>query len=165
MDFVSDQLVDGARIRVLTIVAVFAREALAPEVGFQLRGKDVIRVCNRLVAHRGAPVRILADNGSEFSGNLFDLWAYHHKVQIDFSRSGKRTDNRFIETFNGSMRDEHLNVNWFEPIDEAKLKLESWRVDYNESRPRQRLNEMTPVEYATKTALAMINQSSINARN
>ena len=165
MDVVADQLVDETRIRVLTIVDVFTREALATEVGFRLRGEDVVRVCNRLVAHRGAPGRIFADNGSEFSGKLFDLWAYHHKVQIDFSRPGKPTDNCFIETFNGSMRDECLNVNWFETIDEAKVKIESWRVDYNESRPHQGLNEMTPVEYATKMASEVINQSSINAGN
>ena len=95
MDFVADQLVDGTRIRILTIVDVFTREALAAEVGHRLRGEDVVRVCNQLVASRGAPVRIFVDNGSEFSGKLFDLWAYHNKVQIDFSRPGKPTDNCF----------------------------------------------------------------------
>ena len=75
MVFVADQLVDGTRIRILTIVDVFTREALAAEVGHRLRGEDVVRVCNQLVASRGAPVRIFVDNGSEFSGKLFDLWA------------------------------------------------------------------------------------------
>jgi len=116
MDFVADQLVDGRRFRALTIVDVFSREALAIEVGQRLRGEDVVAVCNQLVARRGAPKRIFVDNGSEFSGRLLDLWAYHHGVQIDFSRPGKPTDNCFIETFNGSLRDECLNVHWFESM-------------------------------------------------
>jgi putative transposase len=163
MDFVADQLVDGTRIRILTIVDVFTREALAAEVGHRLRGEDVVRVCNQLVASRGAPVRIFVDNCSEFSGKLFDLWAYHNKVQIDFSRPGKPTDNCFIETFNGSLRDECLNVNWFETIDDARTKIESWRIDYNESRPHQGLNDLAPVEYARKMASRTMDQSVINA--
>lgn len=165
MDFVADQLVDGTRIRILTIVDVFTREALAAEVGHRLRGEDVVRVCNQLVASRGAPVRIFVDNGSEFSGKLFDLWAYHNKVQIDFSRPGKPTDNCFIETFNGSLRDGCLNVNWFETIAEARVKIESWRVDYNESRPHQGLNDLAPVQYARKMASRTMDQSVINAGN
>ena len=104
----------GRRIRALTIVDVFSREALAIEVGQRMRAENVVEVCNRLVARRGKPKRVFVDNGSEFSGRMFDLWAYHHGVRIDFSRPGKPTDNCFIETFNGSLRDECLNVHWFE---------------------------------------------------
>jgi putative transposase len=88
MDFVADQLVNGTRIRALTVVDVFTREAICIRVGNRLRGEDVVEACNRLVATRGAPVRLFVDNGSEFSGRLMDLWAYHHHVQIDFSRPG-----------------------------------------------------------------------------
>jgi putative transposase len=73
LDFVADQLVDGSTFRALTIVDVFTREALAIEVGKRLRGQDVVRVCNRLVAQRGSPMRVFVDNGSEFSGRMFDL--------------------------------------------------------------------------------------------
>jgi len=148
MDFVSDQLTNGERFRALTIMDVFTRESLAIEVGRSLRADHVIDVCNRIAAVRGAPVRVFADNGSEFSGRLLDLWAYHHKVRIDFSRPGKPTDNCFIETFNGSLRDECLNVHWFESIDDAKAKIEAWRHEYNESRPHQALLEKTPAEFA-----------------
>ena len=148
MDFVADQLVNGARLRALTAVDVFTREALCIRVGQRLRAEDVVDACNRLVATRGAPVRVFVDNGSEFSGRLFDLWAYHHHVQIDFSRPGKPTDNCFVESFNGSFRDECLNLHWFESIDDAKAKIEAWRVEYNESRPHQALNEMTPAAFA-----------------
>jgi putative transposase len=150
MDFVSDQLVDGRRIRALTIVDVFSREALAIEVGQRMRAENVVEVCNRLVAQRGKPKRVFVDNGSEFSGRMFDLWAYHHGVRIDFSRPGKPTDNCFIETFNGSLRDECLNVHWFETLEEAKARIEAWRKDYNESRPHQALREQTPDEFAAQ---------------
>lgn len=148
MDFVADQLVDGTKIRILTIVDVFTREALCTRVGQRLRGEHVVEVCNRLVASRGAPARVFVDNGSEFSGRLLDLWAYHHRVQIDFSRPGKPTDNCFVETFNGSLRDECLNVHWFETLEDAVEKVEAWRIEYNESRPHQALGELTPARYA-----------------
>jgi putative transposase len=150
MDFVADQLVNGRRFRALTIVDVFSREALAIRVGQKLRGEDVVEVCNRLVAQRRAPKRILVDNGSEFSGRLLDLWAYHHGVRIDFSRPGKPTDNSFVESFNGSLRDECLNVHWFESIEEAHAKIEAWRQDYNESRPHQALKHLTPAEFVAQ---------------
>ena len=148
MDFVSDQLVGGARMRALTIVDEYTREALAIEVGSSLKAHDVVDACNRLVIERQAPVRVFVDNGGEFSGRLLDLWAYHNSVHLDFSRPGKPTDNCFIESFNGSFRDECLNLHWFETIDEARAMIEAWRVEYNESRPHQALNDKTPGEFA-----------------
>jgi len=108
-----------------------------------MRAENVVEVCNKLVARRGAPKRVFTDNGSEFAGRIFDLWAYHHRVRIDLSRSGKPTDNCFIETFNGSLRDECLNVHWFETLDDAKERIEAWRRDYSESRPHQALQDRT----------------------
>ena len=165
MDFVSDQLTNGHRFRALTIVDVFSREALAIEVGQSLRGEHVVGICNQLVAQRHAPKRVFVDNGSEFSGRLLDLWAYHHGVQIDFSRPGKPTDNCFIETFNGSLRDECLNVHWFESLEDAKEKIEGWRRDYNESRPHQALNEQTPAEFAARSKDLEIGTRLQNAEN
>lgn len=151
MDFVADQLTNGTAVRALTVIDVFTREALCIRVDRGLRAEHVVDVCNQLTAARGAPARIFVDNGNEFSGRLMDLWAYHHKVHLDFSRPGKPTDNCFIESFNGSFRDECLNLHWFESIDDARAKIEAWRVDYNESRPHRALNELTPREYALKT--------------
>jgi putative transposase len=108
LDFVADQLAHGSRFRALTIVDVFTSEALAIEVGKRLGAEHVVASLNRLVAQLQAPRYLFVDNGSEFSGRLLDLWAYHHKVQLDFSRPGKPTDNSFVETFNGSLRDECL---------------------------------------------------------
>lgn len=95
-----------------------------------------------------APKCLFVDNGSEFAGQLLDLWAYHHQTKIDFSRPGKPTDNCFIETFNGSLRDECLNVHWFTSLEEAKVVVEAWRVDYNETRPHTSLRDMTPADFA-----------------
>jgi putative transposase len=81
-----------------------------------------------------------------------DLWAYHHRTNIDFSRPGKPTDNSYIETFNGSFRDECLNVHWFESLNEAKANIEAWRKDYNESRPHTSLNDLTPAAFAQQSA-------------
>ena len=100
-------------------------------VGQRLGGEHVVEVLNRLVQQRGAPAYLFADNGAEFTGQLVDLWAYHHSVRIDFSRPRKPTDNAFIETFNGSLRDECLNMHWFETIAEARSLIEAWRRDYN----------------------------------
>jgi len=131
LDFVHDQLSNGEKIRALTVVDVFSREALAIEAGRRLRGEHVVGALNRLVRQRGAPKYLFADNGAEFTGHLVDLWAYHQGTRIDFSRPGKPTDNAFIETFNGSLRDECLNVHWFETLAEARRLIEAWRVEYN----------------------------------
>jgi len=150
MDFVADEFGRGGKFRVLTVVDVFTRQALATEAGLKLKGENVVEVLNRLVARHGAPKYVFVDNGSEFTGRLMDMWAYHHGVRLDFSRPGKPTDNSYVETFNGSLRDECLNVHWFDSLAEAKRVLEAWRRDYNESRPHSALNELTPTEYARK---------------
>ena len=155
LDFVHDQLSNGQKFRMLTVVDVFSREALAIEVGQRLRGENVVEVLNRLVRQRAAPKFLFADNGAEFTGRLVDLWAYHHSVRIDFSRPGKPTDNAFIETFNGSFRDECLNIHWFASISEARRLIEAWRRDYNESRPHMALGNLTPVEYLAGSGFCM----------
>jgi putative transposase len=150
MDFVAEEFSHGGKFRILTVVDVFTREALAVHAGHRLKGEHVVEVLNGLARHRGAPKAIFVDNGSEFTGRLMDMWAYHHGVRLDFSRPGKPTDNSFVETFNGSLRDECLNVNWFASLAEAQGLLEAWRRDYNENRPHSALNDLTPAEYARR---------------
>lgn len=165
LDFIHDQLGNGQKFRALTVVDVFSREGLAIEVGQRLRGEHVIEVLNRLAQRRGAPKYLYADNGAEFTGHLVDLWAYHHGTRIDFSRPGKPTDNAFIETFNGSLRDECLNIHWFETIAEARSLIEAWRTDYNESRPHMALGNIPPDEYALQAVTSMCPTSSIAVEN
>lgn len=154
LDFVSDELGNGQRFRILTVVDVFNREALATEVGFRLRGEDVVKTLNRLVAQRGKPKYLFADNGSEFTGRLMDMWAYHQGTRLDFSRPGKPTDNAFVETFNGSLRDECLNVHWFDSIAHAREIIEAWRLDYNESRPHMALGNIPPAKFAWQAGIS-----------
>ena len=149
MDFMSDELFDGRRIRVLTIVDNFSRESLATEVGQRFKGKDVVRILTRLAAQRGLPKTIRVDNGPEFTSKALDQWAYKNNVTLDFSRPGKPTDNAFIESFNGRLRQECLNENWFLSLDDARDKLESWRIDYNEHRPHSALGNLAPSEFAS----------------
>ena len=165
LDFIHDQLSSGQKFRALTVVDVFSRESLAIEVGQRLRGEHVVAVLNRLVRQRGAPKYLFADNGAEFTGHLVDLWAYHHGARIDFSRPGKPTDNAFIETFNGSLRDECLNLHWFETIDEARRLVEAWRIDYNESRPHMALGNQTPQEYALRASFLNRMEASTAVEN
>jgi len=145
MDFMSDQLFDGKRFRALTIVDNCSRKCHAIEVGQSLKGMDVVAVMNRIKAQNGfLPERIQVDNGSEFISKDFDKWAYENHVILDYSRPGKPTDNPFIESFNGSLRDECLNTNWFLSLDDARDKIESWRRDYNDFRPHSSLQGLTP---------------------
>lgn len=149
MDFVSDQLADGRKIRTLNIVDDHTRECLAIEVDTSLSGFRVCRVLDRLVADRGHPARIITDNGPEFTSKVLDRWAYEHCVELQFIQPGKPVQNAFVESFNGTFRNECLNEHWFISLQEAKDLIEAWRVDYNTERPHSSLGGKTPGEFAT----------------
>jgi putative transposase len=147
MDFVTDSLFNGHRFRSLTIVDNFSRECLAIEVGQHIKGEDVVRVVDRIKITRGKPCFIKVDNGPEFISKELDKWAYENKVTLDFSRPGKPIDNAYIESFNGSFRDECLNINWFLSLEDAREKIEAWRRDYNYWRPHSSLDNLSPSQY------------------
>jgi len=147
MDFVSDGLFNGRRFRALTLVDNLSRESLAIHVDQNIRGTDVVELLDQLVEDRQVPNTIRVDNGPEFISKDLDLWAYENEVTLDFSRPGKPTDNAHIESFNGSFRDECLNVNWFLSLQDAREKIEAWRRDYNEFRPHSALNDQTPCDF------------------
>lgn len=147
MDFVHDQLFNGRKFRALTIVDNFSRYCYAIEVKTSFKGINVAEVMEALkIKHAVTPNRIQVDNGSEFTSKDFDRWAQTNKVTLDFSRPGKPTDNPFIESFNGSFRDECLNTSWFMSLQDAIEKIEDWRIEYNGFRPHSSLNGKTPEE-------------------
>jgi len=148
MDFMTDELYDGRRIRLLTLVDNFTRESLAIEVNDHLGGHRVAEVLMRLGDERNLPKTIRVDNGPEFISKVLDQWAYLNGVALDFSRPGKPTDNAFIEAFNGRLRQECLNENWFLSLEDARGKVEVWRQEYNRQRPHGALGNLTPVEFA-----------------
>jgi len=141
LDFMSDQLADGRRIRLLNVVDDFTRECLAVEVDSSLSGQRVTRVLERLCAMHGQPERLVSDNGPEFTGQAVDSWAYQRGVQWQFIEPGKPVQNAYIESFNGKFRDECLNEHWFERLEQARVIVEQWRRDYNEERPHSSLGQ------------------------
>jgi putative transposase len=147
MDFVHDQLANGQAFRVLTVVDNWSRESVLLETGFRLTGDSVAQALARVGKDRTLPRSITVDHGSEFTSKALDQWAWENGVQLDFTRPGKPTDNGLCESFNGRLRDECLNVNEFVSIDEARQRIEAWRVDYNEHRPHGALGHLTPSEY------------------
>ena len=151
MDFVSDSTVTGRRFRALTIVDNYSRECPAIEVDTSLGGARVVNVLERLSATRGLPEVITIDNGPEFAGKALDEWAYRKSVKLNFITPGKPVENAYAESFNGRLRDECLNTNWFLNLKHARNVIEDWRKDYNEVRPHSSLKNMTPMEYANAT--------------
>ena len=150
MDFVSDELYDGRRIRVLTLVDNHTRESLTLHVGQRIGGMDVVQKLEHVADEHGLPKAIRVDNGPEFISKDLDMWAYWNKVKLDFSRPGKPTDNAFIESFNARFRQECLNEHWFLTLDDARQKIEAWRRDYNENRPHSSLGNVAPAEFANR---------------
>lgn len=160
MDFVADALFDGRRFRALTVVDYFSRRCLAIRADQSIKGADVTAVVAQISARAGrTPDRIQVDNGSEFISKALDRWAYENEVTLDFSRPGKPTDNPYIESFNGSFRDECLNLHWFLSLDDARTKIEAWRRDYNGFRPYSSLDGLTPDEYTDKYQNARFSSS------
>jgi putative transposase len=154
MDFMSDQLFDGRKIRVLTVLDNYTRVSPAIDVRLSYRGADVVATLERAAQLYGRPRRIMLDNGPEFISKELDLWAYLHGVELDFSRPGKPTDNAFAESFNGKFRTECLNAYWFLSLDDARSKCEAWRREYNEERPHSAIGNQTPIAWALASGQA-----------
>lgn len=149
LDFVSDQLTDGRRFRILTVVDDCTRECLALVVDTSLGGVRVARELDQLIATRGKPKMIVSDNGSEFTSNAILSWADKSKLEWHYIAPGKPMQNGFIESFNGRLRDEFLNETLFTTLAQARVALSIWRADYNSARPHSKLNWQTPSAFAS----------------
>lgn len=148
MDFMSDSLASGRPLRLLTIVDQFTRESPWIEVNRSLTSKAVVRVLEQLASSYGLPKAITVDNGPEFTSRVMGEWCDKNEVQLHFIKPGKPIENAFIESFNARVRDECLNQNLFMNIDDARLRIEAWRNQYNQRRPHGSLNQLTPAEFA-----------------
>ena len=155
MDFVYDRLEQGHPFRTLNVVDVFTRECLVIHADRSLSGAKVSRILDNVAELRGYPKEITVDNGTEFFSKAMDSWAYKHGVRLDFIRPGRPMENGFIESFNGKLRDECLNVELFFDLLDARRKLEAWRRDYNEERPHSSIGNLTPVEFAARVGNQM----------
>ena len=115
-----------------------------------MSGETVGEALDRVLGNARRPRSITVDHGTEFQSRALEDWAYRRGVQLDFIRPGKPIENAFIESFNGRLRDECLNVHQFVSITDAQTKIEAWRLDYNQRRPHGSLGHLTPTEFVAQ---------------
>jgi putative transposase len=152
MDFTQDAFASGRKFRTLNLMEGFTRYALRIEVDTSLPGLRVVRVLEELKTRGRKPEAIVIDNGTEFTSQVVDQWAYENQVQLHFITPGRPMENGYMESFNGKFRDECLNENWFLDLADARQKIEEWRCDYNQERPHSALGYLTPAEFAQRSA-------------
>ena len=153
LDFVSDAFTDGRRLRVLAIVDDFSRECLALVADTSLSGLRVTRELTAIMARRGRPKTIVSDNGTELTSMAVLRWCQETRIDWHYIAPGKPMQNAFVESFNGSFRDELLNETLFSSLAEAREKITAWKEDYNRTRPHSSLGNLTPQEFAMKSRL------------
>lgn len=150
MDFMFDRLADGRSYRTLNVLDVFSRQCLGVFARPGFCSADVTAALDTLIAKHGAPEAITCDNGCEYTSRHFDAWAYQHSVAIDYIMPGKPTQNGYIESFNGRLREECMSTSWFESLAHAQSTFDAWVRDYNEVRPHSSLANLAPLQYIAR---------------
>ncbi|ALT76526.1 transposase [Paucibacter sp. KCTC 42545] len=150
MDFVSDSLANGRRIKCLTVADDFTHECVDIAVDYGISGQYVTRLLDRAAIFRGYPAAVRTDNGPEFTCRAFIAWAQAHDVRHILIQPGRPMQNGYIESFNGKFRDECLNEHWFQTLPQARSEIAIWRQDYNEVRPHSSLGRIPPAEFAQR---------------
>jgi len=148
LDFVTDALSSGRALRALTMVDSYTRVCPAIEVGAGMSSWQVTRTLDKVIEQRGRPNSLRCDNGPEFTSRHFLAWCAQKKISLVHIQPGRPMQNGHVESFNGRLRDECLNANWFVNLADAKQKIENWRQFYNADRPHSSLNYRTPDEFA-----------------
>jgi len=152
LDFLSDAFTDGRRFRILAVVDDFTRECLALIADTSLPGLRVVRELETVMARRGRPAMCVSDNGTELTGMAVLHWSQETQIEWHYIAPGKPTQNAFIESFNGRLRDELLNETLFTSLPQVRAVLTAWKDDYNNIRPHSALGNLTPTEYANRGA-------------
>jgi putative transposase len=147
MDFMHVKIANEYPARVLTVIDTFTRMCLALEVGVKMPATTVTRVLDKVVAQNQLPECIRMDNGPEYRGRILERWSRTNGVKLEFIRPAKPYENGHCESFNGRLRDECLNQNWFDSINHAQEILDEWRYEYNNKRPHSSLHYMTPANF------------------
>ena len=148
MDFVSDSLINGRRLKYLTVTDDFSHECVDLTVDFGISGEYVTRLLDRAAVFRGYPNTVRTDNGPEFTSRVFMAWAQTHGIRHILIQPGRPMQNGYIESFNGKFRDEHLNESWFETLQQARNAAAIWKQDYNQVRPHSSVGRIPPAEFA-----------------
>jgi putative transposase len=154
IDFASDVTAGGQRLRVLSVIDSFTKQSVALEVDTSFPSRRVTRVLSRAMNNYGKPLAMRCDNGPEISSRHFLAWAIEEKIDIVHIRPGKPTENAYVESFHGRLRDECLNVSWFWNLFDARRKISAWQREYNTQRPHSSLGYLTPEEFARQWQLA-----------
>ena len=163
LDFVSDQFIDGRRMRILVVVDDCTRECLALVPDTSISGIRVARELDRLLVAYGKPKTIVSDNGTELTSNAILRWADDHKVEWHYIAPGKPVQNAFAKSFIGRLRDELLNETLFRSLPHARAALDAWRSDYNHDRPHSRLGWLSPATYAAQRRSAALRSTDGSA--
>jgi putative transposase len=148
LDFACDALATGRGIRVLAVVDAYTRECLSLEVDTSLSSRRVTRSLETVMEQRGMPESIRCDNGPELTSRHFLAWCEERKIQLIHIQPGRPMQNGHVESFNGRLRDECLNANWFRNLSDARQKIGCWHREYNCERPHSSLGYRTPNEFA-----------------
>jgi putative transposase len=148
MDFVSDALASGRRLKCLTVADDFTHESVDITVDHGISGAYVVRVLDQAARFRGYPRAVRTDNGPEFTSRVFIAWAQHHGIEHLLIEPGRPMQNGYIESFNGKFRDECLNEHWFASLAQAREVIAEWRRDYNEVRPHSSCGRIPPARFA-----------------
>ena len=148
MDFVSDSLSTGRRIKCLTVADDFSHECVSIAVDWGISGQYVTRLLDQAAVFRGYPLAVRTDNGPEFTSRAFMGWAQAHGIRHILIEPGRPMQNGYIESFNGKFRDECLNEHWFQTLPQARTEIAAWRRDYNEVRPHSSCGRMPPAKFA-----------------
>ena len=148
MDFVSDSLANGRRIKCLTVADDFSHECVDIAVDYGISGQYVTRLLDQAAMFRGYPAAVRTDNGPEFTSRAFIAWTQEHHIRHILIEPGRPMQNGYIESFNGKFRDECLNEHWFQNLRQARTEIAAWRNDYNEVRPHSSIGRIPPARYA-----------------
>ncbi len=151
MDFMSDQISSGRRLRILNIVDDYSRERVGLKAAYSIGGQELAALLDEIPRWRGLPAMILSDNGPEFTAGAMAAWSERSGVKLELIAPGKPYQNGLVESFNGRMRDECLNEELFLDLEDACKKISSWREHYNEVRPHGSLEKLTPREFAVRS--------------
>ena len=148
MDFVSDSLVNGRRLKCLTVADDFSHECVDIAVDYGIGGQYVTRLLDQAAIFRGYPKVVRTDNGPEFTSRAFMGWVQCHGIRHLLIEPGRPMQNGYIESFNGKFRDECLNEHWFQSMHQARFAIAEWRRDYNEVRPHSSIGRIPPARFA-----------------
>ncbi len=150
VDFAHDAMASGRALRVLSVVDECTRECLTLEVDTSFASPRVTRALEMILTEREKPLAIRCDNGPEFTSRHFLAWCIERQIELVHIQPGKPQQNGYVESFNGKLRDECLNVSWFENLWDARRKIAAWQKEFNEERPHSALGYQTPAAFARR---------------